>query len=252
MLLSQTTVTIEKHALPKSGAVALRFVLPENAAHTPRTPPLSTVFVLHGLGSRKERHLDVCLRLARAGFAACAVDAALHGERATAQSRDLSDLYAPPFLPAFAHVLMQTVDDVAHLATEWGLPNYGIIGHSMGGFIALHVALADPRAHAVVVVGGALDVSLAGANAVPEADPAHRAGELAGRAVLLLHGETDEVVPIAGARKLHAALLPHYEGEANAPRLSFVELAGVGHEWTEAIADEAVSWMARHLKDTTP
>lgn len=243
MLVSQTTVTIEKHELGQSGAAALRFV----AAPAPEETTLPTVFVLHGLGSRKERHLDVCLRLARAGFAACAVDAALHGERATNETRHLSDINAPDFLPTFAHVIMQTVQDVAHLATEWGLQTYGVIGHSMGGFIALHVALADPRAQSVVVVGGALDVSLAGQNAVPEADPAHRAKELSERAVLLLHGVGDEVVPISGARKLHAALHPHYEGAASS-RLSLVELDGVGHEWTEAIADEAVAWMKTHLK----
>ena len=245
MLVSETTVTIEKHELPQSGAYALRFTAapaPEGEKET-----LPTVFVLHGLGSRKERHLDVCLRLARAGFVACAVDAALHGERATNATRHLGDTASPEFLPTFAHVIMQTVEDVAHFASEWGLQTYGLIGHSMGGFIALHTALADPRAHAVVVVGGALDVSLAGENAVPEADPAHRAAEFLGRPVLFLHGTDDETVPIAGARRLHAALQPHYEG-ASAPLLSLVELVGVGHEWTEVIADEAVAWMTTHLK----
>ena len=241
MITEQTNAVIEKHILPQSGAVALRFV-PQNGDAPPNAP---TVFVLHGLGSAKERQLDLCLRLVRAGFAAVAVDAALHGERTREQSRDLSDFSHPGFVPAFTHVVRQTVADLAAFASEWGLPNYGLIGHSMGGFIALHTALADARARAVVVVGGALDATLAGA----DDDPVRRARELAGRAVLLLHGVNDDVVPIYGARNLHAALLPHYAGDT-APRLSLVELEGVGHEWTPGIADASVAWMTQFLPGT--
>ncbi len=248
MLVRQTTVTIEKHELMAAGGnpapVLLRYVAAPNEPVVAEAPP--TVFVLHGLNSRKERHLDVCLRLAQAGFAACAPDAALHGERVNRKSRRLSDMTAPEFLPTFIQVMQQTVEDVAHFATELGLQSYGLIGHSMGGFIALHTLLADPRARAVVVVGGALDVSLAGQIAPSYADPALRADEFLNRPVLLLHGDNDETVPVAGARRLHAALSPLYESEA-ASRLSFIEIAGGGHEWTDAIAEQAVQWMQAHL-----
>ena len=235
MLTEQILVSIEKHVLPTSGAVALRFV-PEGAG-----TQAATVFVLHGLGSAKERHLDLCLRLARENLIAVAIDAEWHGERTAPQSADLRDLSRPEFVPAFTHVVRQTASDIAAFARDWNLQTYGLIGHSMGGFIALHTALADVRAHAVVVVGGALDASLAGA----DDDPVRRAREFAGRAVLLLHGINDDVVPIYGARNLHNALLPHYESDTT--RLSLVEIAGIGHEWTPEIAEASVDWMARHL-----
>ena len=51
------TVRIERHRLTED-LVALTFV--DAATASEATKPL--VFVVHGLGSRKERHLDLCLR----------------------------------------------------------------------------------------------------------------------------------------------------------------------------------------------
>jgi len=55
----------------------------------------------------------------------------------------------------------------------------------------------------------------------------------------------DEVVPIDGARQLHEALQPLYQRQPE--RLSFIAYEGVGHEFTEEMRHEAVSWFKRFL-----
>jgi pimeloyl-ACP methyl ester carboxylesterase len=211
---------------------------------------LPLVFVLHGLQSRKERHLDLCLRLADAGFRACAVDSRSHGERSDA---DTPALHLPrttaEFADAFARSVAGTVEDVAALATHFGGDSYAIVGHSMGGYIATLAALADPRASVIVNISGSLDVGATSLEGNTEFDrwvPERRAAELYPRAVLLLHGDSDETVPVGGARRLHTALCRAYGG-GGPQKAAYIEYAGVGHELTPQMAEEAVAWVRRHL-----
>lgn len=244
---SSQLVRIEKHRVGE-GLVVLTFSAEDDAA-TKR--PL--VFVQHGLGSRKERHLDLCLRLAEAGFTACSLDARFHGDRATREMRGLlSDVYAAPFLEAFAETIRGTVEDIAAAATYFGARSYGVIGHSMGGFIALQTALADPRVSCVVSIAGALVLTPPpGAAYPPEAAEAMRRGDLVERApgfwprpVLLLHGTDDETVPLVGSIRFREALTPFYA--AKPERMRLVEYPGAGHELTPEMATEAVAWMQEY------
>jgi len=73
------------------------------------------------------------------------------------------------------------------------LPNnnarVGLLGMSLGAYLALSVAMSDERVHAVVdFFGGLPDVLVAQVNRMPP--------------VLILHGEADQTVPIAEAHKL--------------------------------------------------
>jgi pimeloyl-ACP methyl ester carboxylesterase len=248
MLSNRQIVQIERHEW-EDGLVALSF---EDAAAATTSQPL--VFVLHGLGSRKERHLDLCLRLAKAGFRACALDARLHGERQAAESAVLAaDRRSLPFLSVFAQTVQGTVADIATIATELGATRYGVVGHSMGGFIAMATGLADRRATVVVNVSGSLETrvppeiahglpptALAGIAAL---NVVARAGEFWPASVLLVHGQADETVSIEGARRLYQALLPFYAEDP--ARLVLTEFDGVGHEWTPEMAALAVEFLRR-------
>jgi alpha-beta hydrolase superfamily lysophospholipase len=215
----------------------------------PAHPPL--VVVLHGLNSRKERHLDLCLRLADAGFRAAALDARSHGDRNDADTDALRQGWTTPeFGAAFARAVAGTAEDVATLATYFGASEYAVIGHSMGGYIATLAALADARASVVVNIAGSLDVAALSEDGGKTADtrkwdPAARAAELYPRAVLLLHGEVDKTVPVRGAHRLNRALAAAYA--ANPERAVFIEYAGVGHELPPQMAEEAVAWVRKHL-----
>lgn len=243
MLTAAYTVRIERHEVGDGGLAALSFSTRDGA-------PL--VFVLHGMLSRKERHLDLCLRLADAGFRAVAFDAPNHGERTTSLTTALyGDRQSAEFLAAFIPTVTGAVADVATLAGYFGAERYGVVGHSMGGYEAIHCALADPRAAAVVNVSGSI-VSEEGAVTTAEMAEVVRAGDILARAaelrprpVLLLHGDADETVPVAGARRLYAALTAAYADVPDAVALQ--EFAGWGHDWRPEMADAAVAFFRRHL-----
>jgi hypothetical protein len=71
----------------------------------------------------------------------------------------------------------------AQLASRAGADRIVVMGHSFGGAVAIRVAVALPR----VVVGVATFATQSGGCEV--------AGGLAGRPLLLFHGERDEILP---------------------------------------------------------
>ncbi len=255
-------VRIEKHQAP-DGIACLTF------ADEGAWPPRPLVFVVHGLLSRKERHSELCLSLAYAGFTACALDARSHGERATPEGvARLSGALGMEFLWTFADAVIGTAADLPLVADYLGHDAYGIIGHSMGGYVALRACVTDERVRAVVSVAGNPDWSLLpqgsgdaeGPFLPPEVaelarreSPLGQAAHFFPRPLLMLHGDRDTVVPIGGHRALHEALRSHYDdaGPEIRDRLSLVEYPGVGHDWLPDMAERAVSWMTRYLSPTT-
>lgn len=248
-------VRVEKHRVNGEIAV-LTFEEIEPGAETAGARPL--VFVAHGLLSRKERHIELCLDLARAGFLAGTLDARHHGERATPEAEAcLAGEMNAAFFAAFAEAVVGTAEDLGTLAAYFGRDRYGVVGHSMGGFIALKAAVDDPRVAAIVSIAGNPDW---GALAPPYApltpeqrtwiareSPLALSDRFWPRPLLLLHGEWDDVVPVHGARALHAALRPRYDRE-DPSRLALVEYPGAGHALLPDMAARAVDWMARFLR----
>lgn len=251
-------VRVERHA-PHADVVALTFSKSGEGEGLATTP---LVFVLHGLGSRKERHLDLCLRLAEAGFRAVVLDAPCHGDR-RGSSPGCDDLAAAdrssePFLRAFLETIHGTVRDVQAVARYFKALTYGVVGHSMGGHTALHLALADPRASVIVNISGSLYLGGADASgadrlysaalrdALNASDPVPHAAQFAPRPLLLLHGENDKTVPVRGARRLYDALQPFY-AETSPDACSLVELPDIGHQWVPEMAEQTIEWLNRHL-----
>lgn len=241
---SGQVVRVEKRRIDE---ISLLTVERADSARIPR--PL--VFVVHGVRGRKERFVgDLCLGLAEAGFLACALDARFHGERASARSAALADRMHPDFAAAFAETLLGTVQDLGTVADHLGHARYGVIGYSMGGYIALKAAVTDPRAAVVVSAAGSPDWTPA--DAAPPAEltawaaresPLTHAEAFFPRPLLLLHGDADTTVLIDGARSLHACLKDRYEGDPAC--LSLVEYPGHGHDFTLEMAQSAVAWIQR-------
>lgn len=250
---SSRVVRIEKHRIADISALTFESAAEEGGGGAASRP---LVFVAHGLLSRKERHLDLCLMLSDAGFLACTLDARFHGERATPEgAAALGGGLGLDFAAAFSQAVLGTTEDIGRLADYLRRDRYGIIGHSMGGYIALKAAVTDPRAAVIVSISGNPDWTLLpdGGRLPPVAEalarqesPMTRAEAFWPRHLLLLHGAQDRTVPIQGARALRSALAagPYRE---NPERLELVEYPDAGHDFLPDMATRAVDWMARFL-----
>ncbi len=209
-------------------------------------PEHGTVLLYHPLGEDEMLHAQDLERLAAAGFVAVGVDAIAHGERRVAGAH--ARLRADP-LGALLQVVTATADEVpgvvdALVARGWAAPGrIGIVGVSLGGFVAYGAALADRRIVAAVCVASAPDWG-------PDPrSPLRRPDEFWPVALLSITAADDALVSPAAARALHAALLPRYA--ATPERLRYVELPGERHrmsaEGWALVRAEADAWLGRFV-----
>jgi hypothetical protein len=213
-------------------------------------PPVALWF--HGFRADAAANAAELATLAADGFLAVGVDAAGHGRR---RAGDLDARVAAAPGGARAVMLALAAATAAELpalvaaAAErgWGdSARVGVVGVSMGGYLAYRAALDVPGVRAAVAVLGSPEWELPGA---PNPDSPHRRPEaFRGVALLSVTAEHDASVPPAAARRLHAAL--DADGARAAPA-RYVELPGVGHlmsadAWRLATA-EARGWLRAHL-----
>jgi dipeptidyl aminopeptidase/acylaminoacyl peptidase len=134
------------------------------------------------------------------------------------------------------------VDALVHRG--WATPGrVGIVGVSLGGFVAYGAALADRR------IVGAVCVSAAPDWGEDPRSPLRRADEFWPLALLQITAADDGLVSPEPARALHAELAPRYA--ATPERLRYVELPGERHRmsaegWALARA-EAEAWLERFV-----
>ena len=180
--------------------------------HLPRNPSPPCVIASHGLFSSKESEklVEIGELFSAQGIAVIRYDHQGCGESegdlsATTASSRIKDLDAV-FELAASHPLLGD-----HL---------GLLGSSMGGFISIFKASADKRVKALALwatpshLGGKRDVQDAASPHLGEefyrdleAYDAREAIKTLGNS-LILHGEADELVPLAQAEELHAAARP--------------------------------------------
>lgn len=211
--------------------------------HLPTRRPAPLVIACHGLLSGKDspKYVALAEALAQAGFACVRFDFAGCGESA-GSLRETTVAGRVADLAAVAEAL------AVHPSVGGSL---GLIGSSLGGFIALRHASRDPRVRAVVTWAAPADLKdLRG-----EEDLLLRAG--LGRPLLeelergegleapggvprhlILHGDADAIVPVAHARDLYAragepkdlAILPGADHVLSKPA-DRAEAVGRGIAW---------------------
>jgi dienelactone hydrolase len=181
--------------------------------HLPRNPVPPCVICSHGLFSSKdsEKFVEIGNTFADQGIALIRYDHQGCGESegelsATTASSRLKDLEAIVDLAAHHPLLGDRL---------------GLLGSSMGGFISIFKAAADPRVKALVL--WATPAQLQGEKEIIESEEGVRLQDSfyddakrydAGKAIqgvrncLLLHGQADELVPLAHAETLYKAAHP--------------------------------------------
>ncbi len=151
------------------------------------------VIVLHGASGWQPMYADVARELADSGFVALALD--YYAETGGAE---IGSDEKPRKWPQWQATVRSAVDYLSALPTVSGNP-VGLVGYSRGAFLAVSVASSTSSVQAVVDFfgggGGGTDSLEQEARALP--------------ALLILHGEADEVVPVRFAENLRNAVIAH-------------------------------------------
>ena len=215
--------------------VPVTLILPPTGERT------AVILLLHGLSSNKERMSSSAGRvLASRGFASLAIDLPLHGERRGGNPREmLSNPLA--LVGAWRSAVTEVGDVVTWLEAQPSVDGsrIGVLGYSLGGFLALMAAANDDRLR-VVALAAAGDLP----DATPYAsmvralvDPPRAARKLRGRPLLLVNGRWDTTTRPAQAERLFAA--------AGEPK-TMLWYDG-GHWPPAACVNETVDWLQSEL-----
>ena len=220
------------------------------------TPDAPIVLVLHGLGRHKESVLPALYGFAQAGFHAVAPDIVLHGERDGADTRDA--LLDSDYAGTVFRMVMGAASDIPRLLDALGTPQAAVHGISLGGYLTFAALLAEPRLCVASVAMGSPDwlgqMEMLGFGpgtpayelVRPFSPLEHAADIYPPRPLLLLHGDADDVVPVAGVQRLYERLRPLYPTE----RLRLDITPGLGHRYTDEMLARSVAWTVRFFPTT--
>ncbi|AHG20762.1 esterase [Chania multitudinisentens RB-25] len=225
--------------------------------------PLPTIFFYHGYTSSKEVYAYFAYALAKAGFRVVLPDCEMHGERFDGnETRRLAH---------FWEILQSNVDELPALKAHFvqrGLvagQRVGVGGASMGGMTTLGALIRYPWVKAAASLMGSgyftslaqtlypplngqgqlLDKTAFAARIAPLADYGveQRWDSIAGRPLLLWHGEADDVVPAAESERLAGEL--HLRGLNQ--QLTYLTEPGVRHRITPGALAATVAFFQRTL-----
>ena len=194
---------------------------------TPDTDsPTPAALLLHGFSSSKERIV-----------ASLALDLPFHG------AREMGELPRNPLaiVGAWKAAVAESRAAVAWLATqpEVDPARIGVVGYSLGGFLALMTAAEEPRLRivALAAAGDLPDRTPYAALVRGLIDPLRAARRLDGRPLLLVNGRRDMTTRAAQAERLFEA--------ASEPK-TMVWYDG-GHWPPQSAIDTAAEWVAARL-----
>jgi uncharacterized protein len=222
--------------------------------------PHPGALIQHGYRAEKADLLPLGMFLATYGFVSLLPDAWAHGERLpetgsswkTEQSSDY-------FLTVIRHTLDDMRDALGVLATREEVDASRLLtgGFSMGAMLALILGTEDERVGAVGSLAGSPLPDLLGASLLGdtmpreemrdwarEHDAAARIMRLAPKPLLISHGQTDDMVPVAGALRLYAAAESAYTEH---PERLTLKLYDHTHTVSQEQIVDAVSWIAPYF-----
>jgi fermentation-respiration switch protein FrsA (DUF1100 family) len=198
--------------------------------------PVPGVLLLHGYSSSKEVLSNTMgLALAARGIASLSFDLPLHGSR----DEDMfEEARTNPFglLQHWKSALVEAKDAITWLAGHESIDSLriGIAGYSLGSYIAIQTAAAEPRIKFVIVAaGGDLPATPWTSMVRMVTDPLSSVRKLKGRPLLMLHGINDRTI-----RRDQAQVL--YDAAADPKMVKWYE---AGHVLPPAAADDAAAWL---------
>lgn len=238
----------ERHTLA-GVPLTLVYAGPEGPEARARAARRGAVLFFHGLTADASVHAPELALLASVGLLAVGVDAVGHGARRYADFAARFPGAGPRQWASLLEVVRGTAAEVPSVLDAlgaFGVTRAGLAGVSLGGYVTYAAALGrrDPRVRAAAPLLASPDWGEG------EADSPHlQAGTAFPVALLAQTAALDAVVPPAGARALHARLLPRYA--ASPERLAYREYPDSGHHMREEDWEQArlavAEWMVRFV-----
>lgn len=236
--------------------------------YAPTTPgPFPCVISVHGVTSNKGSSVGLRDLVVPAGYAMFTIDARFHGDRGTPeQFHDLKN-YPGRVRELFQGTVVDLRRAVDYLEQrpDCRPGKTGVIGTSMGGFIAAAFAGADTRVQAPVLLFSGADWRLwfttgnpgvvgifyqlgnqlsldAVVTALDPLDPNKWVAKIAPRPVLMVHGDADDAVPPLTGQALYDAALD--------PKAMLWYHGGHGPDAAESgrVGYTVVAWLDQYLK----
>jgi len=223
--------------------------------------PIPTIILYHGWSSNKEMQRIRGFIFAALGYQTFIPDALYHGER------NPLDNYHKENIPKYLwDVIFQSMDEssivIDELVSKYNadLERIGVTGHSMGGFTAAGVFTHNPQLKTLAVLNGSCAWSNSNEifkeslfqdiNAyeieykVDIMDPMNNLQLLKDRPIILLHGQSDDVVSIKSQELFYQEAQPIYRHKN---RLRIIKYLNLGHFVTTGMLEDNIIWFKKHL-----
>lgn len=224
--------------------------------------PFPTVLYYHGWGSNKENQIFKGSVIASCGYQVVIPDSIYHGERdpITHNAGGIIEKY-------FWEVVINSVEE-SKILIDNIVENYktdrsriGVMGHSMGGFIASGIFTANAIIKCLVNYNGACawikadELFRKTHNQPPTTeddvlrlskfDLTINISRLKLRPILLVHGDSDTSVPIESQEIFYKDVAPLYK--ENPEQLRFSKYQKLDHYITLGMLEEGILWLKKYL-----
>lgn len=222
-----------------------------------KEPP--SILFYHGWGSSKESQRMRGFILAAAGYQVVIPDAIYHGER-----KPLDDYGKEAAIEYFWDVIFANMEEYAILEKELVLKynadseKIAVMGNSMGGFTAAGIFTWNKNVKTLIAFNGSCSWETFNKNINPdmtgkleelskkasEKDPLKHLSLLTDRPILMLHGDSDSLVPVQGQREFYEKISPLYRDKE---RIKLIEYPLLNHFVTTNMMEESINWLGRYL-----
>ena len=132
------------------------------------------------------------------------------------------------------------------------------MGNSMGGFTSAGIFVRDEDIKTLIVLNGCCgwedfnsnievttsDKIEAIREKVKDMDPMNNLNMLKDRPILLLHGDSDIVVPVGSQRIFYNKLKPLY---GDKDKIKLIEYPRLNHFVTTNMMEESINWLGKYL-----
>ncbi|MCF6464879.1 alpha/beta fold hydrolase [Clostridium sp. Cult2] len=221
---------------------------------------IPTIILYHGWSSNKELQRMRGFILSTVGYQVIIPDAVHHGERNPLQNYDIDDGRKYFWDTIFSNLEeSKSIIDEIILKYNGDSDRIGVIGNSMGGFTAAGVYTHNPSIKALVIFNGSCGWENSNEifkeifkmtkdeeieEKIFQLDPMHNLNLLKDRPILLLHGDSDDLVSIESQRIFYKKIKPVYKYE---DRIKFIEYPNLNHFVTTNMMEESIAWFNKYL-----